>query len=311
MSDQIHSDELIRLAEESMPYYEDNGDWKEFNSLRAQLEEMPHTYVLVIAGPEVHKAHIRDIKVDFQSVKGIEYKHIYDHINTRFGRILNDREICVTACLLENIHQHVKMGVGFCVIRIVLEKYKRITVSDNGPGFYNYRKQKRLPVKDAIKSGRSYGSKYKSEGQALATSFDLWTDFATVETPNESVIIVPERTLYKIIKGFCKIIFSLIIALVADLATLVIRENISAADIFIIVSVFATIMNWDRIKLFFGKKVIKKYFPEIKYRIKNKQKFGSVISVYFCDARDMKKWRAQVTDGLKDYLNERAGAFRT
>ncbi len=74
-------------------------------------------------------------------------------MNTKHGSILKDREMRATACLLENIHQHVKKGIGLCVIKIILGKYKRISVSDNGEGFYNYKKQKQLSVKDAIKFG--------------------------------------------------------------------------------------------------------------------------------------------------------------
>ncbi len=306
------SDRLIRQAEESMPYCEDKGDWKEFSRLRTQLEEMPDTYVLVMTGPGVNKANIKDLEVDFRSVKGVEFKHIYDYLGTRFGKILNNREICAASCLLENIHQHVKKGTGFCVIRIVHGKYKRITVSDNGTGFYNYTKHKRLPVTDAIKSGKSYGSRYKSEGQALSLSFGLWADFATVETPNDTVIIVPEPMLSKIMKSLGKIFFSLVIAFATGIGTIIIKGDVSAADIFIILSVFVITMQWNRIKqLFFKEKAEKKYFPEIRFMIKNKQKFGSVINVYFCNSRDMKKWRGQVIDGLKEFFTERAKFFRS
>ncbi|MCP4344403.1 MAG: hypothetical protein GY795_02630 [Desulfobacterales bacterium] len=305
------TDNLIRQAEDSMLYFENKGDWQEFSRLRAELEEIPDTYVLVMTGPDVNKSNIKDLEVDFRSVKGVEFKHIYDYLGTRFGKILKNREICAAACLLENIHQHVKKGIGFCVIRVVHGKYKRITVSDNGTGFYNYTKHKRLPVTDAIKSGKSYGSRYKSEGQALALSFGLWADFATVETPNDTVIIVPEPMLGKIMKSMGKIFFSLVIAFAAGIGSVIIREDISAADILIILAVFVVAMQWSRISQFFSKKKAeKKYFPEIRFMIKNKQKFGSVINVYFCDSRDMKQWRSQVIDGLKEFFTERAKSFR-
>ena len=128
-------DELLRKAEKAMPYYESRGDWKEFNRLRLQLEE--HTYVFVMAGPDVDKKLVRGLKIDFWSQKGIEYRHLYDFISSKYGFFLKSREICALACLLENIHQHVKEGIGLGVIAIELGKYKRVTVSDNGRGFYN------------------------------------------------------------------------------------------------------------------------------------------------------------------------------
>jgi len=158
---------------------------------------------------EAGKKHV---KVDCWSVKGNEYRQFYDYMNTKHGSILKDREMRATACLLENIHQHVKKGIGLCVIKIILGKYKRISVSDNGEGFYNYKKQKQLSVKDAIKFGRGYGSRYKSMGQALATSFGLWSDFASVETPNDTAIIVPEGMFHKMARGLSKILCSLIVA---------------------------------------------------------------------------------------------------
>ncbi len=306
-------DELIQQAEESMPSCEDdNGDWTEFNRLKMQLESMPYIYTFVIAGPEADKKHAKDVKVDFWSVKGNEYRQFYDYMSTKHGSILKDREMRATACLLENIHQHVKKGIGLCVIKIVLGKYKRISVSDNGEGFYNYKKQKQLSVKDAIKFGKGYGSRYKSMGQALATSFGLWSDFASVETPNDTAIIVPEGMFHKMARGLSKILYSLIVAVGADLATLMVREvPLSVIDIFIIISVFGIVMKWDNIKSVFGEDSEEKYFPQVRFKIKNKQKFGSTVTVYFCNIKGMKKWREEIIQGLKVSLKERAESFRS
>ncbi len=68
------TDELIQQAEEVMPYYENHGNWEEFNRLRTQLEKMPYTYVSVTAGPKVDKASVKNLKVDLWSVKGNDYK---------------------------------------------------------------------------------------------------------------------------------------------------------------------------------------------------------------------------------------------
>lgn len=306
-------DELIQQAEESMPSCEDdNGDWTEFNRLKMQLESMSYIYTFIIAGPEADKKHTKDVKVDFWSVKGNEYRQFYDYMSTKHGSILKDREMRATACLLENIHQHVKKGIGLCVIKIILGKYKRISVSDNGEGFYNYKKQKQLSVKDAIKFGKGYGSRYKSMGQALATSFGLWSDFASVETPNDTAIIVPEGMFHKMARGLFKILCSLIVAVGADLATLMVREvPLSVIDIFIIISVFGIVMKWDKIKSVFGEDSEEKYFPQVRFKIKNKQKFGSTVTVYFCNIKGMKKWREEIIQGLKVSLKERAESFRS
>ncbi|MDM8552107.1 hypothetical protein QUF72_18630 [Desulfobacterales bacterium HSG2] len=303
-------DELIQQAEEAMVYYEDDGDWSRFDRLRMQLEDMPYTYVFVLAGPEADKERIKDLKVDLRSVKGNNYRQFHDYMRKHHGSVLKEREICAAACLLENVHQHVKKGIGLCVIKIALGKYKKITVSDNGEGFYNYKKQKRLAVKDAIKFGKAYGSRYKSLGQALATSFGLWADFATVETPNDTVIIVPEGILKKITRGLSRIIFALLIAIGADFAVALMKEEISVIDIFIIASVFGIVMQRDMIKSAFGIKSEKEYFPQVKFRAKNKQKFGSIVSVYFCSMSNMKKWRNEATERLKISLKERAKSLR-
>lgn len=303
-------DALIQQAEDAMVYYEDNGDWSHFNHLRMQLEQTPYTYVFVIAGPEADKASLNNVKVDFWSVKGNDYRQFHDYMAVNHGSILKEREICAAACLLENVHQHVKKGIGLCVIKIVLGKYKKISVSDNGGGFYNYKKQKKLQVKDAIKFGKAYGSRYKSLGQALATSFGLWSDFATVETPNDTVIVVPEGILKKMIRGLSRILSALIIAVGADFAVVLIKEDVSVIDIFILASVFGIIMGWDRIKSVFGIKSEKEYFPQIKFRVKNNQTFGSSVSVYFCSMNNMKKWRNAATEKLKISLKERAKSLR-
>ncbi|QTA92432.1 hypothetical protein [Desulfonema magnum] len=304
------TDELIQQAEEAMPYYENNGDWKTFSRLRDQLEKMPYTYVLVTAGPKADKTSLKNLNVDFWSVKGNDYKQFYDYITTRYGSILKEREICAAAGLLENVHQHVKQGVAFCVIKIVLGKYKRISVIDNGGGFYHYKKQVRLSVKDAIKFGRAYGSRYKSLGQALAITFGLWSDLATVETPYDSVIVTPERPLKKLVRVLFKIIFSLAVAVGTDAATLLVRQNISVIDIFTIVSIFGIVINWDRIKCVFRKEGHKKYFPEIKFKLKNRQQFGSSVNVYFFNGKNGNELRKQAIEELKIFLQKRVKSFR-
>lgn len=65
-------------------------------------------------------------------------------------------------------------------------------------------------LKTPLNSG--YGSRYKSMGQALATSFGLWSDFASVETPNDTAIIVPEGMFHKMARGLSKILCNLIVA---------------------------------------------------------------------------------------------------
>ena len=270
------------------------------------MEKMPSIYVFMIAGTQ---AEAKDIKVDLWSVKGNRYRQFYDYMNAHHSSLLNKREMRATACLLENVHQHVKEGVGFCVIKIVPGKYKRISVIDNGSGFYNCKKQKRLTVRDAVRFGRAYGSRYKSLGQALAISFGLWSDLATIETTCESAIITPEGTFKKIMRGLLKMGVCLIFSIGVDLATLMIREDMSVADIFIIISVFGIIMLWGRIKSVFGKKSRKKYFSVIKFRIKNRQRFGSVVNVYFCDTKGVRKWR-QMIKKLKISLERRAKSLR-
>lgn len=306
-SDRHKADELIQKAGEAMPYYENNGDWSEFNHVRAQLENMPSIHTFMIAGTQ---AEAKDIKVDLWSVKGNRYRQFCDYMNAHYSSLLNDREMRATACLLENVHQHVKEGVGFCVIKIIPGKYKQISVIDNGGGFYNCKKQKRLTVRDAVRFGRAYGSRYKSLGQALAISFGLWSDLATVETPCESAIITPEGTFKKIMRGLLKMAVCLLFAIGVDLATLMIREDMSATDIFIIISVFGIIMLWGRIKLIFGRKSRKRYFSDIKFRIKNKQRFGSIVNVYFCDTKGVRKWRRQMMRKLKISLQKRAKFLR-
>jgi len=301
-------DELLWKAEEAMPDYESHGDWRLFNRLRLQLEE--HAYVFVMAGPDVDKKLVRGLNVDFWSEKGIEYRHLYDFISRKYGFFLKSREICAAACLLENIHQHVKEGIGLCVIAVELGKYKRITVSDNGRGFYNYEKGKNLSVKKAIKFGRSYGKRYRSRGEALATSFGKWSDCATVETPHESTIILPEGILKKIMKTIFKIILCLIISAGADTVTLLFRQDISIFDFIFISAVFGITMTWSEIKLLLGKRVHKKYFPLINFRIKNRQEFGTSVTAYFYESRGLKKWKTQVIRRLKDHLQKRAGSFR-
>ncbi len=305
-------DELLHQAEEAMPYYEDHdADWREFNQIRMQLENMPYAYTFVIAGPDMEKKRLRDIKVDIRSVKGNEYQQFYEYMKANYASVLNRREMCAAACLLENIHQHVKSGIGLCVIKIVLGKYKRISVSDNGGGFYNYKGQKRLPVKDAIKFGRAYGSRYKSLGQALATSFDLWSDFASVETPHDSVIIVPEGMFNKMLRGASRIITGLIAAVGVDLGLIIIKERISLLDVVVMLSVFGIVVKWDQVRSLFGIRSEDRYFPEIRFKIKNQQEFGSVVNVYFCNTKDMKKWRRSSVERLKGILRERAASFRT
>ncbi len=223
---------------------------------------------------------------------------------------MEEREVCAAAGLLENVHQHVKQGIAFCVIKIGLGKYKRISVADNGEGFYNYKKQGRLSVSDAIKFGRAYGSRYKSLGQALAITFGLWSDLATVETPYDSVIVTPERPLKKMIRVLFKIIFSLAVAVGTDAATLLLRQNISVIDIFTIVSIFGIVISWDRIKSVFREEGHKKYFPEIKFKLKNRQQFGSSINVYFFNGKNGKKLRKQAIEELKIFLQKRVKFFR-
>lgn len=311
-SSQDKTDMLIHLTEEAMPYYETEGDWTEFNRVRAKLEAMPYTYTFVMAGPDVNKKAIRNLKVDLQSVKGNDYEQFYDYINERYGSLLKKREICAAACLLENVHQHVKKGVGFCVIRIILGKYKRITVSDNGGGFFNYKKQKPLSVKDAIKYGRAYGSRYKSLGQALAMSFGLWGDLGTVETPHDTTIIVPERFFKKMMRALYNIAMSLIFAAGTDFLTLIIRnQDISLVDAFITGSAFILFLNRNSIMSFFTKKSEKKYFPELTFKARNKQNFGSSVNVYFCSSNDVRRWRKHLTEKLKNFLEKRADTFRS
>ncbi len=305
------TDELIRQAEEAMPYCEETGDWKEFSRIRSQLEKMPYTYLFVMAGPEFDKSAGNDLKIDIRSVKGNRFRQICDEMKKRYGTILHEREIFAASCLLENIHQHVKKGIGLCVIKIVLGKYRRITVTDNGTGFYNYKKQKKLSVKDAIKFGRAYGSRYKSLGQALAISFGLWSDLATVETNHESAVIVPEGTFKRIIKGLFRFIFALTVALGADALILALRSSdISWIDIPVILSVFGIVIGWNKILSFFGKYQEEKYFPGIRFSTENKQRFGSAINIYFCDSGEIKKWREEMIRELEDYLQKRADTFR-
>lgn len=300
------ADDLIQQAEAAMPYYESDKDWTAFNRLITELKTVPYTYVFLIAGPDVNKKDLgENIEVALWSVKGNQYRQFYEYMYKRYGSILTDREMRAAACLLENIHQHVRQGLGLCVIRVVLGKYKQITVSDNGDGFYNYKKKKRLAVKDAIRFGRAYGSRYKSQGQALATSFGLWSDVATIETPHDSVIIVPEGIFRKILRGLSRILPALIIALGADLVLLLIRENASILDLFVILSVFGIVIARDRILSFFGREAEKKYFPQVKFRVKNTREFGSSLSVYFCSAGNKKNWRKGIIERLKRRLKDR------
>jgi len=311
-SPEDQTDMLIHLAEEAMPYYESEGDWTEFNRIRAKLESMPYTYVFVMAGPDVNKKAIRNLKVDLQSVKGNDYEQFYDIMNERYGSLLKKREMCAAACLLENVHQHVKKGIGFCVIRIILGRYKRITVSDNGGGFFNYKKQKPLSVKDAIKYGRAYGSRYKSLGQALAISFGLWADLGTVETPNDTTIVVPERFLKKMMRALYNIAASLIFALGTDFLILIIRnQDISITDAFITASAFLLFLCRNSIISLFTKNSGKEYFPELAFKVKNKQKFGSSVNAYFCSTNDVSRWRKKLIEKLKIFLEKRADTFRS
>ncbi|GEM_PF-3429048 len=306
------TDALIHLAEEAMPYCESEGDWTEFNRIRTKLESMPYTYAFVTAGPDVSKNTIRNLKVDLQSVKGNDYEQFYDYMNECYGSLLKKREMCVAACLLENVHQHVKKGIGFCVIRIVLGRYKRITVSDNGAGFFNYKKQKPLSVKDAIKYGRAYGSRYKSLGQALAISFGLWADLGTVETPNETTIVVPERFLKKMLRAFYNIAVSLLFAVGTDFLILIIRnQDISLTDAFITAGAFLLFLNRNSILSLFTKKSEKKYFPELAFKARNRQEFGSSLSAYFCSTQNVNRWRKQLTEKLEVFLEKRADTFRS
>jgi hypothetical protein len=289
-----------------MLFYEEKGDWEAFNCLRQQLDELPNTYTFVIAGAKVKKSHIQNLKVDYWSVKGSEYEQFHDYMKDHYASVLTEREICAAACLLENVHQHVKSGVGFCVVTVVPDKYKRIFVIDNGGGFYNYEKQGRLSVNDAIKFGRSYGSRYKSLGQALAVAFGRWSDLSTVETPCNSVIITPEKPLKKIVRCSMELLLCLIIALGLDCLTLPLRNGFSYIDIFIIVSIFGIAICRNRIASILGRKPARQYFPEIIFKIKNKRDFGSAVTVYFCHANPVKKCRNRLTKELKKYLRTRA-----
>jgi len=306
------ADELIQKAEKAMPYYRDDGDWNEFSQIRSRLKDIPCAYNFVIAGPQTEERDVENLDVDIWSVKGNEYKQFYDYLKARYSSILNLREICAAACLLENVHQHVKRGVGFCVIKIEKGKYKRISFIDNGRGFYNHKKQKRLPVRDAVKFGRSYGSRYNSLGQALSLSFGLWSDLSTVETPGDTVIIFPEGKFEKVMKWTFRGLTSLIFAFGIDLSAMMLSQNMkmTVIDIFIIILVFGSIMQWDGIKSLFGKKSEKKYSPHVKFRINNKQKFGSIVNVYFCDMKHAGKWRRRMTKRLKASLRRRAEFLR-
>jgi hypothetical protein len=311
MADEVYelfmkTDDLIRQAEAAMPCCEENGNWEYFNSLREQLDDMPNTYTFVIAGVKVNKKHIQNLKVDYWSVKGNEYEQFCDHMKDCYGSVLSKREIRAVACLLENVHQHVKSGVGLCVVSIVPDKYKRISVIDNGGGFYNYKKQNKLSVNDAIKFGRSYGSRYKSLGQALAVAFGRWSDLSTVETPCNSVIIAPEKTAKKIARYSVHLLICLIIAAGLDWLTLTVRSGFSYIDIFIIVSIFGLALCRKQIASVFGKKSVKEYFPEIIFKTKNKREFGSAVTVYFCHTNAVRKCRKHLTNLLKKHLQIRA-----
>jgi len=75
--------------------------------------------------------------------------------------------------------------------------------------------------------------------------------------------------------------------------------------------VFGIVMKWDKIKSVFGEDSEEKYFPQVRFKIKNKQKFGSTVTVYFCNIKGMKKWREEIIQGLKVSLKERAESFRS
>lgn len=306
------TEKLIQKAEQAMPYCRDGGDWNTFNRLRSQLEAVPCTYNFVIAGPQTEERDVENLEVDIWSVKGNEYRQFYDYLNTRYGSVLNLREMCAAACLLENVHQHVKRGVGFCVIKIEEGKYKRISVIDNGRGFYNHKKKERLMVRDAVKFGRSYGNRYNSLGQALSLSFGLWSDLSTVETPDDTVIILPEGKFRKMIKWTFRALISLIFALGVNFSAMMLTQNMrmSVIDILIIILTFGSMMQWDIIKSAFGRKSGKKYFPHVKFSIENRQTFGSIVNVYFCDMKHTGKWRRQMVKRLKASLRKRAKFLR-
>jgi hypothetical protein len=103
---------------------------------------------------------------------------------------------------------------------------------------------------------------------------------------------------------------SLLLAVIIDLSTLVFRNDISVADIFIIAIIWIIIMGWNKISSFFNKENERKYFPEIKFRIKNRQESGSAVNVYFCNMPDKKEWQEQMVRDLKIFLQKRAETFR-
>lgn len=296
------AEELIRNIREAMPFYEEYSDWEVFNRLRARLERLPFVYNFVMAGPMANKIRTSDIKVNLWSVKGNTYRQFYDYMQQHYGTMLEEREMKAGACLLENIHQHVKNGIGLCVIRNA-ESHTSISVIDNGTGFYDYKKQRRLKIRDAVKFGKAYGSRYKSLGQALAITCGLWSDLSVIETPCESSVIMPERFLKKAVKYGFRILVSMAIAITADLATLTVREDISAADPFIIALIFLIAMNRSGIKrVLFRKRSYNKYFPQVISRTKNRQKFGTTIHLYFCHTGNVRKWRRRMVKEIRNMM---------
>jgi len=181
----LSNDQLIREAENSMPFCEDtNPDWTRFNEIVKQLKTRKDVQVFVLAGPMFNDNEAININRLTQPETVISS---------------DDAEFDFLWCTLQNISQHVKQGIALVVKQEITNekgsKYTEISVIDNGTGPID-KNSKRVSVKEVLKYGVTMGVN-DSAGRGLTLAARHNADLSTIHAPGISVIVngkeEPER----------------------------------------------------------------------------------------------------------------------
>lgn len=171
------TDQLIREAENSMPFCEDkNPDWARFNEIVKQLKTRKDVEVFVLAGPM------------FKDNGTINTNRL-----TQPETVIssNEAEFDFLWCTFQNISQHVERGIALVVKQKITterrNKYTEISVIDNGTGPID-KNGKRVSVKEVLKYGVTKGES-GSAGRGLTLAARQDADLSTIHAPGISMIV--------------------------------------------------------------------------------------------------------------------------
>jgi hypothetical protein len=179
--DSLSTDQLIREAEKAMPFCGDrHPDWARFNEIIRALKTRDGVKILIYAGPKFNNKGKIDIDIKIVNIN-VLWK-LYNYVINKEGFLYHT---------LMNIHQHVKPGIALVVEREITtmkgNKYKEISVIDNGAGPIDKKTKENIPVEELPQFYKKRGVGGRS-GFGLASAARCCADFSRLDGRNSVII---------------------------------------------------------------------------------------------------------------------------